>query len=296
MNNISQTRGFSLVELMITVALGLTITYAIAQVLISSNRTSITSDGISQSQETGRFVMSFLANEIRRAGLDVTSNTNTDPFISCNKYPALKDFNSTGNHQCTFDSASGGNPTVNAGDRLAIALVPASDIDSGLSDPSIRDCTGAGGYNSGDIILNVFWVAPDATSGMNTLFCQGHKFNGGVIAPTPANSRQAIVNGVDAMHVLYGEAINPLPDDGSRNVGRYTHAGAPDAGGVASDNWDQVYAVKVAILTRSLNDVTNAVATRRYVLLDAAPYIITDAINRQVFTTTFAINNFPPQE
>jgi type IV pilus assembly protein PilW len=298
MNNINQTRGFSLVELMITLALSLTITYAIAQVLISSNRTSVTSDGISQSQETGRFVMSFLANEIRHAGLDTTDDTDTDPVISCNEYPALMNFNNiVGNHQCTFDSTLGADPAVNTGDRLAIAWAPPTPLDA-AGDPQpdlIRDCTGAGGYDSGDTVLNVFWVASDVTSGMNSLFCQGHTFKEGAIV-LPSNPQQTIANGVDAMHILYGEAIQPLPDADSRNVARYTHAGTPGSGGVALANWDQVYAVKVSILTRSLSDVTNAVATRRYVLLDAAPYIITDAVNRQVFNTTFAINNFPPQE
>ncbi len=50
--------------------------------------------------------------------------------------------------------------------------------------------------------------------------------------------------------------------------------------------------IKVSILTRSLTQVTNSVALRRYVLLDAQPYTITDAVNRQVFNSSFVINNY----
>jgi type IV pilus assembly protein PilW len=73
-NNYTLSKAFTLVELMVTLVLSLMITYAIAQVLISSNRTSVASDGMSQSQETGRFVMSYLASHIRGAGLNSTSN------------------------------------------------------------------------------------------------------------------------------------------------------------------------------------------------------------------------------
>ena len=58
-------QGFTLIELMITLVLSLLITYGIAQVLISSNQSSSSSDGVSQAQETARFVMSFLGKQIR---------------------------------------------------------------------------------------------------------------------------------------------------------------------------------------------------------------------------------------
>lgn len=284
-------KGFTLVELMITLVLSLMITYAIAQVLISSNRSSVTSDGMSQSQETGRFVMSFLADQIRRAGLDSITNDNvTAPaFVSCAdpNMVALLDFGGTaGNHMCSFESNLGGDPAVNPGDRLAIAWVPTVPA-GGAAD--IRDCTGTGGYAVDDIILNVFWIERDDASGMNSLFCQGHKFDGAAII-LPSNPPQAIANGVDSMHILYGEATQVLPLNKERNVTQYVHGGLPADGGVT--NWDQVYAVKVSILTRSLTEVTNAVEQRRYVLLDAPTYNLTDAVNRQVFNSTFVVNNY----
>jgi type IV pilus assembly protein PilW len=290
---LQKNKGFTLVELMITLVLSLMITYAIAQVLISSNRTSVTSDGMSQSQETGRFVMSFLASHIRQAGLDSITNDSrvTDPIISCSDFPNLAGIG--GNPACTLESNSGGDETniytsVINGDRLAIAWIPPVPLDAANNpDPDlITDCTGEGGYSEDDIILNVFWVAPDA-NGMSSLFCQGHTFDGANI--TDSNDAQAIANGVDSMHVLFGEAIDPLPADKDRNVGRYSSAASAAAGGVT--NWNQVYSIKISILTRSITDVTNEVALRRYVLLDAQPYLMEDAINRQVFNSTFVISN-----
>lgn len=289
MKHFKLSRGFTLVELMITLVLSLMITYAIAQVLMSSNRSSVTSDGMSQTQETGRFVMSFLANNIRQAGLDSIDddNSTTAAIIGCENpaMVALRDYETPGNHQCSFESNLGGNPAVNFGDRLAVAWIP--PVPAGGA-ALIRDCTGAGGYVADDIILNVFWVAFDAASGMNSLFCRGHAFDGTNIIWS--NAASAIANGVDSLQVLYGEAIQPLPVSNNRNVGRYTHGGAAAGGGV--NDWERIYSVKISILTRSLTAVTNSLALRRYVLLDAQPYEISDEVNRQVFNTTFAINNY----
>jgi type IV pilus assembly protein PilW len=289
--NHRSTQGFTLIELMITLVLSLMITYAIAQVLISSNRSSVTTDGMSQSQETGRFVMSYLANHIRQSGLNsiTDDSATTQAVISCNDFPGGL-FGQLGNLACTNDSALGDTQlTIYAagthGDRLAVAWIPPLPTGgAGL----IRDCTGEGGYLEDQIVLNVFWVEPNNDNDMNNLMCQGHTFDGAAI--TRSNPPQAIANGVESMHLLFGEGIDALPSSGDRNVGRYVSAAPAAAGGV--NNWDQVYAIKVSILTRSITDVTNSNALRRYVLLDAAPYLMTDAISRQVFTTTFAINNY----
>ncbi|MFT4907399.1 MAG: type IV pilus assembly protein PilW [Oleispira sp.] len=296
-HSLSSFKGFTLIELMITLVLSLMITYAIAQVLISSNRSSVTTDGMSQSQETGRFVMSYLANQVRQAGLDSLTDDNrtTSALINCSD-PAFAGLVSVARPgvaanevACTNDSALGDTQaTINDagthGDRLAIAWIP--PLPAG-GETLIQDCTGTGGYVEDDIILNVFWVEPDG-NGMNSLMCQGHTFNGTAI--TRSNPVQAIANGVESMNILYGEGIDPLPSSGERNVGKYVSAAASAAGGVT--NWDRVYAIKVSILTRSITDVTNSTDLRRYVLLDAAPYLMTDAISRQVFTSTFVISNY----
>jgi type IV pilus assembly protein PilW len=311
----ANTKGFTLIELMITLVLSLMITYAIAQVLMSSNRSSVSSDGISQSQETGRFVMSYLANNIRQAGLDSTPDgkINTPAFIDCTTFPSLAA------NQCIAESNTDNTATVadteltihkigSHGDRLAIAWVPPVPLDA-AGDPApalfatnVRDCTGRNGYAVGDTILNVFWVRADLNNPnplpdppdldnptMNNLVCQAFKFNGGVAVnvdgTTNAPPIDAIANGVESMQILYGESLNPLPVSEERNVNQYVTA-------AAVKNWNRVYAVRIAILTRSLIAITSQIATRRYVLLDAQPYVMNDAVSRQVFTTTFVINNY----
>jgi type IV pilus assembly protein PilW len=303
-------KGFTLVELMITLVLSLMITYAIAQVLISSNRTSVTSDGMSQSQETGRFVMSYLAQQVRQAGLDSITNASatTSAFMNCTDFPDLdNDVNDREDNVCItegFGVGAGGETQANIetinithGDRLSIAWIPPAD--------SLADCSGSTGhqpldkpadpitpYAVDDIILNTFWVAFDATSGMNSLMCQGFLFDGtDVIASSPA---QAIANGVEAMQILYGQGTAVRNSANDRNINHYVPAAVnPTAIVEAREvrDWSQVYAVKISIMTRSITEVTNSNTLRTYVMADAAPYLMTDAVSRQVFTTTFTINN-----
>jgi type IV pilus assembly protein PilW len=303
-NNYTLSKAFTLIELMITLVLSLMITYAIAQVLISSNRTSVTSDGMSQSQETGRFVMSYLANNIRGAGLNSTSNKSSTSaaFVSCPADPATS--NLAENNACIEENGGGEDQDsiTNAGihgDRLALSRIAPNG--------NLVDCTGSTGhrpigaptttsltpYAIDDLILSTFWVEFDDTSNLSSLMCKGFLFNGvDVVGSSPA---QAIANGVEAIHLLYGEALTALPPSGERNVNRYVSAAVdPAAPLVASEvqDWNRVYAVKASVLTRSLTDVTNSNTLRRYILANAAPYDMTDSVSRQVFTSTFVINNY----
>lgn len=279
MKILKKQKGFSLIELMITLVLSLLITYGIAQVLISSNQSSSSSDGVSQAQETARFVMSFIGRQIRSAGLDSISDdvNNTQAVIGCDivlldNINACSSENNAGATEATITVGAG----AVSGDRLAIAWIPPDGVTT--------DCTGANivGFAPDDTIVNVFWVGFDAQAGGNALYCQGHIFDGATVT---SGTALAIANGVEAMHILYGEATDPLPASSARNVSRYV-----DADDVV--DWERVYAIKIAIMTRSISDVTNLTSTKQYVMLDSDLYRFNDAVNRQVFSSTFTLSNY----
>ena len=295
-------KGFTLVEIMISLVLSLLVTYGIAQVLITSNQSSSSSDGVSQAQETARFVMSFFSRQVRIAGTDSINDSEITSVaaIDCNSGNLLAQ------QTCSMESSAGateanitGAAGVTSGDRFAIVSIPPAvdfQYPTPLGAPVIppfnrtsADCTGATptGFTDDSRILNVFWVEVDPASNTNALFCQGYLFDGTNVDTTPISGtagRQVIANGVEAMHVLYGEASVPSID-GTRNVSRYVTANQ-----VA--DWNNVYAVKIAVMTRSISDITNIVTTKQYVMLDSGLYSFNDAINRQVFSSTFSINNF----
>ena len=61
-------RGISLVELMISITIGLILMTGVVQLFLSSRATFTTQQALSRVQETGRLGMEFLADDIRMAG------------------------------------------------------------------------------------------------------------------------------------------------------------------------------------------------------------------------------------
>jgi len=245
--------GFTLIELMITLVLSLLVSYGIAQILINSNRSSVTSDGLSQAQETGRFVMDFLAEHIRSAGLDaVDGSVSTAPFGAI------------------LDNLRPG------GDELRIRTVPPAP----LAGQSINTCTGVNtAFNGSQIIEHRFWI--DAN---NNLMCQSFTDTGMALEAAP----QALAGGIEALHVLLGYS-----DNSGASVTRYINiSDVPDGAGTPGvKDWNNIKAIKIAILSRSIADFTTEQRASRYVLLDSPLYQFNDSASRQVFTSTHFLKN-----
>lgn len=60
-------RGFSLVELMVAMLIGLIMTLGVVEIFSASRRTYQLDEGLARAQENGRFAMEFLSREIRHA-------------------------------------------------------------------------------------------------------------------------------------------------------------------------------------------------------------------------------------
>lgn len=70
MNNIARNkqRGFSLIELMIALVLGLFIIGGVLSVFIGSSQTFNANEALSRVQENGRFAIELIAEDIRNSG------------------------------------------------------------------------------------------------------------------------------------------------------------------------------------------------------------------------------------
>jgi type IV pilus assembly protein PilW len=73
--------GFSLVELMVSITIGLIILAAVSTLFVSSKKTYSTQDRLARLQENARFAMLYLSRDIRMAGyfgcLDESTNVNS---------------------------------------------------------------------------------------------------------------------------------------------------------------------------------------------------------------------------
>ena len=109
--------GFSLVELMIGLALGALITISAVQLFSTNQRTFALQRALTEIQEQGRFTLDFIARDLRRVGF-------TRPAIGGEAGVILDPFDLLGvNVQGSVDN--GGNPEVSR--RLALSQAIAGD-------------------------------------------------------------------------------------------------------------------------------------------------------------------------
>jgi type IV pilus assembly protein PilW len=73
-----QQRGLSLIELMISITLGLMLMTGVVQMFLSSKSTFTSQQGISRVQETGRLAIDFISQDLRMAGLTGFSSRGRD--------------------------------------------------------------------------------------------------------------------------------------------------------------------------------------------------------------------------
>lgn len=65
---LTAVRGFTLVELMVSIVIGLIVLGAVSQVFVTSQGTYNVEEGLSRLQENGRFAMGFISEDVRMAG------------------------------------------------------------------------------------------------------------------------------------------------------------------------------------------------------------------------------------
>ncbi len=318
--------GVGLVELMVTLVLGALITAGTIS-LFSANRQSFRlQDNLSQAQESGSFALDFLARDIRRAGY---------PGEDINRFAAFDVAASLNNVVDTrVRRINGADVNVNfVDDQLAVVFKPDALLTT--------DCTGANTFAGTPLsdLGDAFYVSnrysvreidPAPASGPDReLICQGFVLTtglvGGVLQITATNAisqPQALVNGVEGFHVLYGldttfapqsfgagcpvsPALPTMYVNGALLAAAVAYNNAPPAGCDAFGSLAMVRAVRIALLVRTPADVDATVpATREYTLLDrtvtgqaapTAPAVFFPPINdgrvRRLFMTTVALRN-----
>lgn len=257
----SYQSGFSLIELMIAMALSLIILLAVVQVFLSSRQTYVLSDDLSRIQENGRFSLEFLAKNVRVAGYQANKADSLHPFYT----DACEEF-----APCT------NNGNGNGSDRFAVWLNPAPD------DGSDIDCTGAT-VNANDVIANVYYITTNADTGINSLTCRG--FN---ITNNAWNAvEQPLIDGIDNMQILYGVDNADPADPGTLDTGLNQYLSAEQV-----NDWSLVKSARIALLISSGAETGSGEnMTRNYAVLDAPQQAITDRHVRQIYTATITLNN-----
>lgn len=270
-------KGFTLVEIMISMALGLVIAGAVIQIMVSNSVTEKLNRAMASTQESGRFIINRLRSEILMVGLynqmNPKLNINVDVVDENNfvrNHPVIlpNDFavrTSLGAVQGT----SGGN------DTLVVSL------------QSNMDCRG---YALGYLNEEEFYVVNEYFVADNKLKCRGFdgRYLRGQKVADGHNSHKSItiLDDVTDFQVTYG--ITELASTaGSAIPTRFITA---DGIQLAKANGKTIVALRIALVVRADSDIT--VKTKPFFrLLNEANYVPDDNGLYKSFETTITLRN-----
>ncbi len=244
--------GFTLVELLLAMMLGLGLMAGVIQIFISTQNTYRMEEGLARIQDNGRFTLDLIIPQLRMAGYPYNLSQGMNPFawnastnIDANATPYAR--------QPVNDDANGN-------DELVFQYVAET--------AQHRNCLGEQpGANI--LIQNRYYVDNN-----NTLRCMT---NGG--------SDQPLVDNVESFQVLYGvdtsATLDGLPD---------TWVNAASV--TAAQWQNRVVAVRLAVLINTGGNVADSLDTQQYQLLDASTLAAAqDLQRRRVFTSTVVLRN-----
>ena len=160
--NVEQ-KGFSLIELMVSLVIGLILIAAITQVFVGSKVTYSMQSGLSKIQENGRFAMAFLSRDLRQAGYSgCTSNATFANTLRPNSASgAVPDY-------LDFSEAVGGLDNITTGvtynsitaventDVVEVRFADNSnlcDIDKHNEVSAVLQCTATNPFSVGDLLV-----------------------------------------------------------------------------------------------------------------------------------------------
>lgn len=305
--------GFSIIEMMISITIGLMIIAALIGVLTSNSRSSKTNDRTAELQSNGRYALNHLQHELRHAGYRgytwAEPNTPATTIVVTN--------------ECLDNAAASGSFAQN----IRQGIWGAND-----SNPYTANCLPATQRLRGDVLV-IRRVAsqPSTTLAANTLYFRSTYATGemfqGTIPPTsvtgtpladfavqeyvyyigsddnnatvPALRRitlqasgamvdEIVVSGIEQMQVQYGSATSDL------NTQYYNAGDAPDLTGASTvttqNAWDNVNSARIWLLARNASAETGYANTNTYTMGDQT-YTVNDSFRRQLFTTVVQLRN-----
>jgi type IV pilus assembly protein PilW len=277
----SKQNGFTLIELMISLALGLVLSAGVVQVMISNNSTERLNRSIASAQENGRFIIARLRNDLIMTGrydiLRPELNTSVDvvveaAFVHNNPIPVVGDFSNA----LTKGVVEGAGT---ASDTLMIALQASQDCRGELHGygPPL------GPVNEEFMVVNEYFL--EGTS----LKCRG--FDGrklrGVKAGVVDDTSYTLLDDVVSFQVQYGVTDNIASQDNSARPVKFIDAdtlGAEKAAGAL------VVAIRIALLIKADSDVLIS-PVPKFKLLNEAPIQPSEKRLYKQFETTITLRN-----
>ena len=282
--------GFSLVEIMIALLIGLFLLGGILQMFSANQQTYRMQSSLARLQENGRIALDFLSRDIRMAG-----------YWGClsglNSVPSITDIDGTDNNSVAGDGIDDGTDTIKLkGVFDLFVLAPPLDCEKPASTPS--SCC----KTDPSLTVNICPSLVNCYRYTNSTLT--YKINAGVLQqdtgevgdPTqvgdPNRMYNGMIEGIQDMQILYGEdtdmsCVTGMSPDFSPNY--YVTANSVV-------KMCRVVSIRISLLAVTLDDnLTPQPIPYTYYLNNVLQSITpTDRKIRRVFNTTIALRNHLP--
>lgn len=251
--------GLTLIELMVSMTLGMFVVLAATAILMSSKAGYVAVDDGARLQETGRFAIEIITRNARQAAFENWDRDDA-PIVAADSISASiagLDNQTLGDSQPFISGATDAGAGVN-NDVLALRYFGSGTGNTG--DGTVLNCAGFGVAAPATAAgadtergASVFYVGRNS-SGVSELRC---KYNSSAGSSWQS---EAIISGVDSFQVLYGLDMNgngmPTRFVRANVINDLDRAVIPYGGTVAAINaeknrrshWKKVVAIKVALL------------------------------------------------
>jgi type IV pilus assembly protein PilW len=313
-------RGLSLVELMVSMTIGLFLMGAVSIIYINTSNSSRASTLESQMNEDAALALELLQQQIRLAGFSNVNASGARRFPSQVVRGCEGDSGATATGSAFADNdAEFSALACNGGGRRPDSFAIRYEATL-LNSQTVRDAGGVerpgncahealapwdatategalAGVTSMNLADNRYYIDNDV-DGTPSLFCQGRVGPGP--APAGYGAATALIPNVEDMQVQY--AVTALPVDGQ--VIPHQIAGYVDADhlvlGAPAMNWSRVAALRVCLIVRSARPVPAGDNSRAdlgtYQPCDpaAGPVTNNDGFLRRAYVTTIQLRNMRP--
>lgn len=272
MSNYRSTSGFTLIELMISLVLGLLISAAVIQVYLTNTKTASTQKSGSELQEASVFGLQQLESHLRLANLGNSVTSITDTTAGGGIVLSLQNIRATDTAYNPFLTHTAGdtgftsvsNITGVNSDQLTIQYTNTTGV-------KIADCESAD-VELGDTVIERYFVRSSSTTGQGlVLACDaGRVDSGGVKTYASTDTKQFGLNGqefiigVDQFKVLLG-----IQTDAPSNAGLMRYLTASEYLALSGTK-PPITAVKIGLIVRGSSPVIGSDVATSFKLLGAS--------------------------
>lgn len=269
-------KGITLIELMISMVIGLVVVGAVIVTFVDSGKVSRYQSALGQMNQDAQVALNLLSREVQLAGYvsPVQSLGTTPPLFGCDGTAGTVPFtNPAATGALTCGDATG--TTVSALEVVYEADLYNTVVASG-SVPS--DCLGNGFSATPYIVRNRYFI-DTGPAGRPELYCASN-----------LSAKQPLLENVDDLQIWYGIVAAAAPNQ----VIRYARAGK-DAASTGTVNelgtaeWNNVMSVRICLLMRSAEPILTSEDPSTYKDCSGTDQTTTGKYLRRAYFTTATV-------